>query len=657
MKIIFSLAIFLSAFLLFSVQPMLAKALLPLVGGAANVWTASMIVFQVLLLAGYGYAALSSRYLSPFGQSIAHVGLFVLAACLYLPLVLHGVNGITHTTPELWVLGMLCTTIGLPYFALSANSSMLQRWYHATYKKEPYHLFSASNAGSFIGLFAYPFFFEWQYTLPKQMDLWATGFVLMTLVLACFPLFLKRTTSSERQEFALLPRKQLAEVVFLAFIPSSLFLSTTLHVTSDIGAFPLLWIIPLALYLFSFIIVFASWGTRWITLAQTLHPLALLLLGASHLMQSHAFAIASNFIFFFIIAVSCHGALARLKPEPKALPVYFFFVSLGGALGGICNLIAPYIFNDLYEYYIVLVLSIFALPGKAELLARIRQHKASAALMTIVCVMIAVFYLQQDTKQTLLTERNFYGVSRITRDADFTYFEHGTTIHGIQARSGDTQHLTTYYAPVDTLLSAMPLSFFKQAIGVIGLGAGTIACAKGHGTAMEFFEINPQVITLAQKPAYFTFLEKCPARVIEGDGRLKLLQQPDGRYGLLVLDAFSSDSVPLHLLTREAFTIYKEKITANGFITINISSRYLDLAPFIAKVAEDVGFMPYKQFFPLTQTGATHGEQAATWLVILPQNSRWQALITQLGYTPLAASAHTPLWTDSYSNIVPAILW
>lgn len=661
MKWCFSLAVLLSSFLLLGVQPMLAKVLLPLVGGAAGVWTASMLFFQLLLLAGYGYAALSSRFLTPLKQSALHVVLCLIAAACYTPLALQSANT-EQLTPELWIVATLFLTIGLPYFLLSANSSMLQRWYFATYNREPYHLFSASNIGSFVGLFAYPFFVEWHYNIPQQLSYWSYGFFGMALLLALFPACLKQSSASH-EVAQNLPKNAIAAVVFLAFIPSSLFLSTTLHVTSDIGAFPLLWVIPLALYLFSFVVVFAPWGARWITLAQALHPMALLLLCVSDWMSNHSLAITSSFLFFFVIAVSCHGALAQKKPKPQQLTMYFFWVSVGGALGGAGNLLAQYVFNNLYEYPIVLVLSAFALPGKRKLWERIKRQKMSAFIAFIVANIFGLcFYLNSHadvSRKTILTERNFYGVSRVSRDLYFTYFEHGTTLHGLQANSGNTLHLTSYYTPVDALFSKMPKSFFNKPIGAVGMGVGTIACVARHGVDIDFFEINPQVVAIAENPNYFTYLSKClpKAHIINGDGRLAIAKQPDAKYGAIVLDAFSSDSVPIHLLTREAFNIYTKKLAANGLILINVSSRYLELTPFIANVAKNVGLTTYRLEHHPLDAQKKLGEKGSIWLALLPENSKLEGIVKKLGYQPVVVDTKTPLWTDDYSNIVPAIIW
>lgn len=652
----FGLAVCLSAFLLLGVQPMLAKLLLPMVGGAAGVWTASMIFFQLLLLAGYGYAALSSRFLSPLKQSALHLLLCAIAVLHFTPLMLHAATA--QQPPEFWIVTTLLFTVGLPYLLLAANSSMLQRWYFATFAREPYHLFSASNLGSFVGLFAYPFAIEWLYPIPEQLRLWSYGFIMMVLVLALFPLALKhRSIAPERAEN--LPLKRIGEVVFLAFIPSSLFLSTTLHVTSDIGAFPLMWVIPLALYLFSFVVVFAPWGNPWIKVAQLLHPLALLMLGVSRLLPTHTLAIISNFLFFFIIAVSCHGALARLKPTPQQLTMYFFWVSAGGALGGIGNLVAQHVFNNLYEYHLVIVLSILALPGRRELFARIKQHK----WLTLIALILLAVCLQVSGpagqgKKILLTERNFYGVSRVLRDAKFTVFEHGTTLHGIQSVSGDTTHLTSYYGPVDTLLAHMPSHFFNRPIGAVGLGAGTVACAKRRQMPIEFFEINPQVIDIAKNPAYFTFLSNCKpdATVTVGDGRLMLAKQPEARYNLLILDAFSSDSVPIHLLTQEAFAMYKTRLARDGLMMINVSSRYLNLTPFIARVAESVGLTAYRMDNFPTAEALEKGENPSIWLALMPDD-RWKKVVESIGYKAEVPDAGIPVWTDNYSNVVPAIIW
>ncbi len=684
MKYLYSCTLFISSFLLFLVQPMLAKLLLPYVGGVPSVWVVCMLFFQVLLLAGYAYAAFSSWLLLPLQQSVLHMLLYLLAILAALPFALVEPNNIDPVAaPERWLLLALLLTVGLPYFLLAANSSILQRWFYAQYDAEPYHLFSVSNLGSFAGLFAYPLVVERLFDLPQQMHYWGSGFVLIAFLFSLFPLLLYYIQRSRvgnvetRYQLFSLPAATIANIVLLAFIPSSLFLSVTLYITTDIASLPLLWVVPLALYLFSFVVVFAPWGRPWINIAQKLHPIILLIFIAIIVFRVNSvFAFMLHYICFLVVAISCHGRLSEIKPVPKKLTEYFFWVSFGGVLGGLFNVIAPHLFDDVYEYPLVIIISILALSGKHNILHGIKtlfQHKRKTAVVAVICfVLILLIWLPHDSKNNanlLHKERNFFGVYKVAERENIILLMHGTTLHGLQILDEQRRLLpTSYYTPVYNLLQKMPAEFFNKAMGVVGLGVGTAACYGREGQNIDFFEIDESVVKIANNHEYFTYLRDCPAEVniYIGDGRMQLQQKiKPASYNLLVLDAFSSDSVPLHLLTKEAVQLYASRITPReGILAFNISNRYLSLAPFLGRIAKELGFESYVLFDKHSPDNKQPAENdifvtTSQWLLMMPTDSPWREKITEFGFRSVAEKdiKAAILWTDEYSNIIPAIIW
>jgi hypothetical protein len=680
---LFLLTIFVSSFLLFMVQPMLAKAILPEVGGAPAVWITSMLFFQLLLLAGYGYAALSSAYFSPRMQAMLHVGLFALVIILYVPLRIHAVDINAAEAPVRWVLLTLLLSAGLPYFLLATNSSILQRWYHTVYNEEPYHLFSASNAGSFLGLFAYPFFWEWQFDLSGQYWAWGILYLLLAVQFAAFALLFRSkryatpAIDTQRQQLGALPRDTVLRVVFLAFIPSSLFLGTTLYITTDIASLPLLWVIPLALYLLSFIVAFASWREKPVKWARMLHLPAIVAMMVLPFFAGAFYGLIGTLIPFLIVAVSVHGTMARIRPEPSKLTAYFFWVSVGGALGGLFNTVSPYLFNDVYEFRIVALLSLLALftwgEWKAHLQRVMGEWKQAAigiAAGVIPVVIAALVFFAPETgdapdknaAKLLTRERNFFGVSAVIENDSSRRYKHGTTIHGIQALNEEKRlKPQSYYVPVYRMIQKLPESFYSKPFGVLGLGAGTLACYGKEGQTMDFFEIDPLVKKIAEDTRYFTYLADCAptSEVIIGDGRLKIAEQPAEKYNLLVLDAFSSDSVPQHLLTAEAFRVYADKVDpVNGIIATNVSNRYFILHPFITRLAESIGWKGYYLHFKIPgEVTAADLVVPSMWYILLPPGSPWEQQVLKAGFEPQTPNPSIPLWTDQYSNILPAINW
>lgn len=674
MKLFFFLNILIGAFLLFLIQPMMAKLILPYVGGAPAVWIVTMLFFQLLLLGGYGYAALTSAYMTPRTQSVLHLAIYVLAAALFLPLQLHMATGELSESPEQWVLITLLLTIGLPYFLLSSNSTLTQRWYHHCYGTSPYFLFSISNVGSVLGLLGYPLLVEWLFPLQQQMFLWGTSFLLIVALVGALALTvgMHRQSSQPKSETLgkNLPFRQAMLVVFLGFIPSSLFLGTTLLVTTDIASFPLLWVIPLTLYLLSFIVVFSSRGSAWALMAQKLHPIAFFFLLMLHSFVGadsafYAVQIAAYFVGLFIIALSCHGRAAMEKPQPQYLTAFFFWLSVGGALGGLFNTVAPYLFDGIFEYVIVVCLSLLALPARhltKENPYTIQSPKrAMVAAGGIVVVAAGMwFHMSSSTPENVLfSGRNFFGVSKVTAGESVINYQHGTTLHGLQPI--DAEHRlkpTSYYGHVNNLIERLPDSFYQRPFGVLGLGAGTAACFAHPGQRLDFFEIDPMVIAIARNPDYFTYVRDCPGdiQIIQGDGRLALGEQPDQKYNLLVMDAFTSDAIPVHLVTKEAVGTYMDKLhPTEGVLAFNISNRHLDLKYVMARLAEAYGWRAYYKFYH--EDPDDPYDANAIWMIMLPDGSPWHDVMLDTEAGLLEAPEGTPLWTDDYSHILPLIKW
>ena len=667
----FSLTVLVSAFLLLLVQPMLAKMLLPHVGGAPATWIASMLFFQLLLLLGYGYAAITTRYFSPQKQWLLHVLLFIGAISFSVPLSLRLSDASATQEPVGWILTSLLLTIGPLYFILSASSSLLQRWYHSISGQEPYFLFSASNLGSFLGLFAYPLIIEWSLGLAEQLIWFGYGFVALFLLFAGFVMWLRKNAAAPEIASIALERKSVLHAIILAFFPSALFLSVTLYITTDIGSFPLIWVIPLAIYLFSFVVAFSPRGERWIAYTQKLHVPAILVFFIC-LLSNHYWAMVGHFIVLFIICVSGHGQLARIRPEPEKLTAFFFWVSVGGALGGAFNLLMPFVLNSAIEYPVLVILSPLLLPATRSLKEALNlpeaERKRAIVFVAFVAVMSLLIWLvpsdeKKGSENILHQSRNFYGVSQVQRvmmedEKALHRYLHGTTLHGIQSED-EAKRLSpvSYYAPINNLLSQLPDSYFEGPFAMLGMGVGTVACYGRQGQQVDFYEIDQTVIDIAQDAELFTYLSDCPPeiRILKGDGRVMLQAQPeDIDYHLLIVDVFTSDAIPLHIVTKEAIEMYVKRLDAEqGMIAVNISNRYYGLAPFLSRIGKELGWKTYYQRFEPEEEEKL--SIPSEWVVMVPTGSPWEKQIGGQGFIHFPAKDSTPLWTDDYSNILPAL--
>lgn len=674
-RTLFGLTIFVGSFLLFLVQPMLAKALLPIVGGAPAVWIVSMLFFQLLLLAGYGYAAIGSAFLQPRQQLMLHLLLMVIAIAVSLPLSISSPLDYNASAPEWWVLATLLFTVGAPYFLLAANATLLQRWYHARFNATPYFLFSISNLGSLIGLLGYPFVVEWLLALSQQMIMWGSVFALLFACLVTIGLlFIRRPEHESALTHSLgkgLSGKDTLYIIVLGFVPSSLFLGTTLLISTDIASFPMLWVIPLALYLVSFILVFSRSGERATRWAQRLHPVAMFVFIVVSLMfgrvGEYVWVQAFLLLFaFMVVAISCHGRAAMLKPSPEKLTAFYFWLSVGGALGGLFNTIAPYLFNRIVEHHITILLSLLALPlaqfaVRAVHIPKLRLHIPSKIISVIALCGIVVLasypmFFMDRHDNFMFEDRSFFGVSRIFNDSDEKkmVYRHGSTLHGFQPIVSEHRlSVTSYYRPIKLLANALPSSFSSMPIAVIGLGVGTSACVGAQGQRLDFYEIDPLVIRMAKNADYFSYLRDCSPTITTylGDGRIELAKQSDATYGLIVMDAFTSDAVPIHLLTQEATQMYLRKMRApDGILAFHISNRFLDLRHVLARIAVESKVEPLLLEFEPSPNDPYVTK--SLWLVMLQPNSAWREVLLAQGFKPILPKAGTPLWTDDYSNLL-----
>jgi hypothetical protein len=700
----YAATLFFSAGLLFFVQPMVAKMVLPRLGGSPSVWNTSMCFFQAALLCGYLYAHLLATRFERRAQVLIHAGV-LLAAAAFLPLDLTAATPPADGTPVLWLIGELAATVGLPFFALSATAPLLQRWFSQTdhpAAADPYFLYAASNAGSLIALLAYPLLVEPTLPLAVQSRAWAVGLAFVAAGIAvCWLGYRGAPAAAHAAPETPLPAAwpQRARWIGYAFVPSALLLAVTAHITTDLASAPLFWVIPLALYLLTFILAFASRPPlpHWL-MAKTQLFVLIPLIVISVLAQS-LWLLALHLALFFATAMVCHGELARRRPPPANLTDFYLCVSLGGVLGGVFDaLIAPAIFPEIWEYplllvaaclvrpaadkgglrlylacALLLVASLFAITqtgavaGWAALpillvagLALLRLGEHRLWLAAGVAAFLLVEYAVAGAA-TLETARSFFGVHRVrlVEDGAIRILQSGTTIHGAEYTGAGKE-----LAPLGYYSDKGPFGRFFAAIagrpvntvGVVGLGSGELACYARPGQQWTFHEIDPLVVGIARDPRYFHFLERCgnAARVIVGDARLTLHDVPDRHYDVIVIDAFSSDSIPTHLMTREALALYRRKLADDGVILFHISNRYVDLRPVLAALAADAG-APVRRLLDLAPDSTSVARLSAEVVAVGQPGHALDELRDTDGWRDMAPAPAGALWTDARSDVVSHI--
>lgn len=681
--LVYALTIFLSAFLLFQVQPMIAKFILPWFGGSAAVWSAALLFFQLLLLAGYTYAHFVIRYIPPKRQLILHGSLLVIAF-LSLPIIPSARwKPVGGGDPTWQILVLLGVTIGLPYMLLSSTSPLLQAWYVRKFQNAvPYRLFALSNFGSMLALLSYPTLVEPRILLSRQAYVWSFGFVAFAVVcvLAAWsslraPTVLKKAQEAEPAESAAAdpaPPKLSTILLWisLAAAASALLLATTSHLTENISPIPLLWVAPLSLYLLSFILCFESDRIyqRWLFLPFGATAIALYSYGM-HQFEDNAdvikILIPALCAALFICCMVCHGELAKRKPHPKYLTQFFLMISVGGAIGGLfVALIAPNLFSSYLELPI-------AVAAVAVLIAAVLWYEDDGTprpmivrvALALGATAVAVYLGYNDYKenqQYTLTARNFYGVLRVRDDAAEgtvpaqRVLIHGTINHGTEVKvEGGGRLPTSYFGRTSGINRAIRAQGDKGPIriGILGLGAGVTASLARAGDTLHYYEINPLVFDIAKKE--FSFWNACPAdkKLYLGDGRLVLEGMKESeQLDFLAMDAFTSDAVPVHLLTREAFKTYARHLKPDGVLGINISNRYLDLEPVVAQAAKNAGFTAmviaddsYEETYYVSSTWVIMARNPQFFVHPNFQDSYVRAAQTKPGIRE---------WTDDYSNIL-----
>ncbi|WP_367273930.1 spermidine synthase [Bosea sp. (in: a-proteobacteria)] len=603
--------IFVSAFLLFGIQPMFAKMVLPKLGGSPGVWSVAMVFFQAVLLAGYGYAHLLVSRFALRRAALIHLGLMIAVLAISLPI--HIAAGFERPPQEgevLWLIGLFTASVGLPFFAVAANGPLLQAWFARTghsHAADPYFLYAASNAGSFLALIAYPFLVEPLLPLALQASGWAWGFALLLAGIAgCAGLAIGAGRADAAAPVEAAPAAPVTNAqrfgwVALAFVPSGLLVAVTAHISTDVAAVPLLWVMPLALFLLTFVIVFQRRPIlphRWMLHLQIALMFALLLAVAAKFRIGWGYSLALHLGLFFVTAMVAHGELVKRRPDASRLTEFYLWMSFGGVLGGLfCGLLAPMLFNTVIEYPMLMVAGLLCRPGIGAIGERLRVLKLGL-IATAGCMM--AFLLANDWRRTD-SVRSFFGIHRIleAEDGRFRSLAHGTTVHGVQRlRNDDGSPVTGRPEPLSYYFTGGGIADGIEALrrargGVlgkvasVGVGTGSLACQTRPGEHWTFYEIDTRVVSIATDPAQFSFISQCApdAPFVIGDARLTLADAAAGSLDLIVVDAFSSDAIPVHLLTREAMGLYLSRLAPGGALLFHISNRNMDLAPVVAATA------------------------------------------------------------------------
>lgn len=672
---LFAATLFTSAALMFWIQPMVGRMLLPRYGGTPTVWNTCLVFSQFILLLGYLYAHASTTWLRPRVGAIVHIGVLLLPFAI-LPI------GIANewlppadSNPIPTLIAQLAFTIGLPMFAVSTTAPLLQRWFADAGHPAPYVLYAASNVGSLGGLFGYPLLVEPYWSLSDQTMYWTFGFIVFAILTLCCGIASSRFSCQCRVAIPspsalALPRWERARWLGLSAVPASLLIGVTTSVTTDIAAVPMLWVVPLGLYIATFILVFGEWMTGLRSAARFAAPgfavLQIALLIAYP--ESGQLSILVRFGILFAIALGLHEELARRRPDPARLTEFFLWVSAGGVLGGLFNtLVAPALFSGIWEYPLALVATVLlGLPGAGMGWDRAGFRRAAIVAFAIGIGTLAIEYIHMTNDGTTLhRERNAFGISRVTttQTGEFTVLSHGNTVHGAQYRGPKKDAWATprtYYHPSGPIGDVFRQRFEQndlRPVGVVGLGAGAIASYGQPKQSFTFFEIDPAVVKIAQNKDWFTYLADSPAecRTVLGDARLSLEREPDGRFGLLVIDAFGGDGVPVHLLTREAMQLYRRKLAPDGILAFNVSNRYLDLASVLGDHAQP----EFRSFVRLDRElsedeSKRKGKSPSEWVVFVPNQQGNDVFFRKSNWVELEPRKNSRPWSDQFCDLIGA---
>ena len=723
---VFTASIFLSAVLLFSVQPMFSKLVLPLLGGSSSVWNTAMVFFQGTLLAGYIYAHIISKYFKFVTQIMIHA-LILMVGCLFLPLSI--ANGWTppETGPQaLWLIALFAVSVGAPFFAISANAPLLQRWFSRTSDKDaddPYFLYAASNAGSLLSLCLYPVLFEPFLRLQEQTSLWSIGYIILIVVIICSGLFGYKnkavfTSSSTQMETKdASPQLSLSQImiwVVLAFIPSSLMLGVTSHMTVNIASAPFLWIMPLALYLLTFIFAFSK--RSFITskyLKYVYYFSIFAALWAGLFVDRLLLSIVIALVCYFIIALGCHMQLVSKRPDVSRLTEFYIWMSFGGVLGGIFNaLVAPLIFSTTYEYVIVLSLALFiyfkadtAISTKSAFnrellriflisiimftgfilakthlsiclfltgiylvygLRKLSEEKIKSSLINLSLVCTLTVLIPSMNTSKVLKDRSFFGIINVQADDGkhgiVHKFLHGDTIHNYQLQAEALKRIPlAYYSQGNTF--DLGLQFARSEapnpsqfnVSMIGLGAGAMSCYEKRTDNWTYFEIDPAVVDMATNSDYFSYMQDCSFKsdVRIGDARLKFQDIPENSQDYIIVDAFSSDSIPAHLVNKEAMALYQSRLKPNGLVFFHTSNRVLDISSVVVNLAEDVNldsrYIKINEF-----EGNPYSEYTTSSIAVIVGSAKQMEKLSNYDdkWHKYIASPDVGLWSDDYSHIL-----
>jgi SAM-dependent methyltransferase len=673
--LLYAFTISLSAFLLFAVQPVIAKMILPWFGGTSAVWTTCMLFFQAVLLLGYLYAHWLHERLPSRKQAWLHIGLLA-ASLAALPILPNPAwKAASAGNPSLRILALLAVTVGPPYFLLASTSPLLQAWYARHYRRGlPYRLFALSNGASMLALLSYPLLVEPNLPGRTQALAWSAGYVLFAALCALTAWRSAGQTAAAptNEDRAVEPPASADRMLWLAFsaCASVLLLAVTNHLTQDIAAIPFLWILPLSVYLLSFIICFEAPGAYRRIVFLPLLAAALAFMGYElwpyHQAMPMRLTIAAFAAALFVCCMVCHGELVRIRPHPRYLTGFYVLVSLGGVCGGLfVGLLAPNLFHAYHEFPIGLALCALLvfrvlLPG-AWRLPSYWRFLAAGALAAAACSYVAglAFVMQEMTGGYRLAERNFYGQLKIREEGDQRTDEyaclqliHGAINHGEQFVREQYRHEpVTYFCPESGIGRAMRAQqSHPRRIGILGLGCGTLAAYGRAGDTIRIYEINPLVLQIANRD--FTYLRDTPAKVevAMGDGRLNLEAEPSQQFDILVMDAFSGDSVPVHLITREAFRTYFRHLKPGGILAVNITNSYLDLEPVMERAAAAVGKAAYAYDYETDSFDALCF--SCSWALIMDRQA-WEAQPTlHSSSRRLQPQARFRGWTDDFSNML-----
>jgi len=716
---LFAVALFFSSLLMFWLEPMIAKMVLPRMGGAPVVWSTCLAFFQVALFVGYGFAHVAYRYLGVRRHATVYA-VVVAVACLGLTLSIPEPQPSDIAQPIRWLVVSLIRSIGIPFFALATTASALQNWFSRSehpLAADPYFLYGASNLGSLIALMSYPFVLEPSLTIAAQRAAWRWSFVAFAVLavgcavvtrLAVSPARLGADRVSPPAPVVGWGRR--ARWIALALVPSSLLLGVTTHISTDIAPVPLLWTVPLALYLLTFVVAFGSRSAAAGAFAGRLAAVLVLVYAyfeVSGLWLPLLIGVPLHLLLFASVAMACHSTLAADRPAPDSLTDFYLCMSFGGMLGGLFNsLVAPLLFNSVIEYPLFLVLA-FAVPalyapqrltladwvspiavggltaalilafesaGLARLMllpvlvfpavgAFSRRHRPRSFAMSVAALLACGALASGNEHSTsLFVQRTFFGVYRVTESAAARshHLYSGTTIHGAQSldpdRNRDAQMYFHSSGPIGQAFQGIERLAKPTDVAVIGLGVGSLAAYAKPDQHWTFYEIDAAVERIARDKALFTFMDTCGPRctVVIGDARMSLMQAA-AQYSIIVLDAFSSDAIPMHLLTKEALGVYLARLLPDGILAFHLTNRHLNLMPVVARVGHSHGLFVMEQAYQADRSAAASGAADSRWMLMARERRYLRELEGNVRWKPSATSSEAPIWTDDFSNILSAL--